>query len=98
MIVGNGAEAEMLAVEVLQGCCMRAPAMKLAFNAMLSADVEEPERSIEAAAAVVDAMAVAAGGSIWLWLPSYVVIRIDLSSARRCTCLRTGQHGDMVHL
>jgi hypothetical protein len=45
----------------------------------------DPERSIEAAAAVVDAMAVAAAGKGWLWVPSYVVIRIAGSSEHLCT-------------
>jgi hypothetical protein len=30
----------------------------------------EPDRSMEAAAEVVEAMAMAAGGSGWLWVPS----------------------------
>jgi hypothetical protein len=56
-----------------------------------------PASSIDAAAEVVDAMAAAAGGSGWLCAPSYVVIRIDMSSAHRCTCFRTGHDGATVH-
>lgn len=41
----------------------------------------EPDSSILAAAEVVDAMAMAAGGRGWLCVPSYVVISIVLSSA-----------------
>lgn len=33
-------------------------------------DVEEPDSSMDAAAEVVEAMAVAETGSGWLWLPS----------------------------
>ena len=33
-------------------------------------EVEEPERSMEAAAEVVEAIAVAEAGNGWLWLPS----------------------------
>lgn len=33
-------------------------------------DVEEPDNSMEAAAEVVEAMAVAETGSGWLWVPS----------------------------
>jgi hypothetical protein len=61
-----------------------------------AAEVVEPEVSMAAAAEVVDAMAVAAGGSGWLCAPSYVVIRIDVSSAHRCTCFLTGQCGATV--
>lgn len=48
-------------------------------------EVDEPDRSMEAAAEVVEAMAVADAGSGWLCVPSYVVIRIDMSSAHLCT-------------
>lgn len=48
-------------------------------------EVDEPDKSMEAAAEVVDAMAVAEIGSGWLWVPSYVVIKIDMSSAHLCT-------------
>ena len=49
-------------------------------------EVEEPEVSMDAAAEVVEAMAVAEAESGWLCVPSYVVIRIDMSSAHLCTC------------
>lgn len=48
-------------------------------------EVEEPDISIAAAAEVVEAMAVAEIGSGWLCVPSYVVIKIDMSSAHLCT-------------
>lgn len=44
-------------------------------------EVEDPDMSMHAAAEVVEAMAVAAIGRGWLWVPSYVVISIDMSSA-----------------
>lgn len=47
----------------------------------LDLEVDEPDRSMEAAADVVEAMAVADTGSGWLCVPSYVVIKIDMSSA-----------------
>ena len=37
---------------------------------MPGCEVEEPERSMEAAADVVEAIAVAETGSGWLWVPS----------------------------
>jgi hypothetical protein len=49
-------------------------------------EVEEPEVSMDTAAEVVEAMAVAEAESGWLCVPSYVVIRIDMSSAHLCTC------------
>lgn len=85
--VGNGAEAEMVAMLVEQGRI--ALASKLGFMMLPppppSALDIAPDSSIVAAAVVVEAIVMAAGGSGWLWLPSYVVIRIDLSSAQRCT-------------
>jgi hypothetical protein len=45
--------------------------------------VMDPDRSMLAAAEVVDAIAAAAGEMAWLWVPSYVVINIDASSAHR---------------
>lgn len=87
MTVGNGAEAEMVAMLVEQGRI--ALASKLGFMMLPpplpSALDIAPDSSIVAAAVVVEAIVMAAGGSGWLWLPSYVVIRIDLSSAQRCT-------------
>lgn len=57
---------------------------------------EEPEVSMDAAAEVVEAIAVAEADSRWLCVPSYVVIRIDVSSAHRCTCFLTGHCGATV--
>lgn len=51
--------------------------------------VAGPESNMAAAAEVVFAMVVAAGGRGWLWWPSYVVTRMVLSSAHRCTCKDT---------
>jgi hypothetical protein len=45
----------------------------------------EPDINMEAAAEVVDAMAVAETGSGWLWVPSYVVISMDMSAAHLWT-------------
>lgn len=56
----------------------------------------DPERSILAADDVAEAIIMAAGGSGWLWVPSYVVIRMVLSSAHRWTCFRTGHPAAMV--
>lgn len=56
----------------------------------------EPATSMLAAAEVVDAIAAAAGARGWLCVPSYVVMRMEMSSAHLCTCLRTGQPGATV--
>lgn len=48
-------------------------------------EVDDPDNNIAAAAEVVEAMAVADTGSGWLCVPSYVVIKIDISSAHLCT-------------
>lgn len=48
---------------------------------ILSALDMEPESSMFAAAEVVEAIAMAAGGRGWLCVPSYDVISIVLSSA-----------------
>lgn len=93
--VGNGAEAEMVAMLDEHGSTVRARKLELMSPAP-SALGMEPESSMEAAADVVDAIAIAAGGSGWLCVPSYVVIRMVRSSAHRCTCLRTGQPVAMV--
>lgn len=57
-------------------------------------DVEEPDNSMEAAAEVVEAMAVAETARGWLCVPSYVVIKMDKSSAHLCTwshtCIKFG--------
>lgn len=46
----------------------------------LEPEVVEPDKSMEAAAEVVEAIAVADMGRGWLCVPSYVVIKIDMSS------------------
>lgn len=66
--VGNGADAEMVAMFEEHGSTVRA--RKLAFMRPPSVLDMDPESSMEAAAAVVEAMATAAGGKGWLWLPS----------------------------
>jgi hypothetical protein len=53
---------------------------------------EEPDKSMAAAAEVVAAMAVADGGRGWLWFPSYVVVKIVVSSAHRWTYLHSNKH------
>ena len=65
--VGNGAEAEIVAILDEQGRI--ALASKFGFITPSALDID-PESSILAAADVVDAMAIAAGGRGWLWLPS----------------------------
>ena len=84
--VGNGADAEMVAMLDEHGSTVRARKLELMSPAAPSALGMDPDRSIDAAADVVDAIAIAAGGSGWLCVPSYVVIRMDRSSAHRCTC------------
>lgn len=59
-------------------------------------EVVEPDNSMEAAAEVVEAIAVAEIGSGWLCVPSYVLIKMDMSSAHLCTCFLTGQLGATV--
>ena len=65
--VGNGAEAEIVAMLEEHG--RMALARKLGFIRP-SADDTEPERSILAAAEVVEAIVTAAGGRGWLCVPS----------------------------
>lgn len=65
--VGNGAEAEMLAMLDEHGSTVLA--RKFGFINPSALDIE-PDRSIVAAAVVVDAIGIAAGGSGWLCLPS----------------------------
>ena len=79
MTVGNGADADSVAM--LEDGRI-ALAIMLEFIIPSALDID-PERSMLAAAAVVDAIAIAAGGSGWLCVPSYVVINIVLSSAQR---------------
>lgn len=64
MTVGNGAEAEMLAMVDEHGSSVLA--RKLGFMRPLSALGMDPESNILAADEVVDAIAMAAGGSGWL--------------------------------
>lgn len=79
--VGNGADAESVAMlDDEQGKIVLAKKFGLTNPSVLDID---PESSMLAAADVVDAMAIAAGGRGWLWFPSYVVMRIDRSSAHR---------------
>lgn len=63
VIVGNGADAESVAIVVEQGSI--ALASKLGFISP-SALVVDPDSNMVAAAVVVDAIAMAAGGSGWL--------------------------------
>ena len=77
--VGNGAEAESVAMLEHGRIAL---VSKLGFI-IPSALVIDPDNNMLAAAAVVDAIAIAAGGSGWLWVPSYVVVKIVLSSAQR---------------
>lgn len=65
--VGNGAEADSVAMLELQGII--ALASKLGFIIPSALDID-PESNMLAAAVVVDAMAIAAGGSGWLCVPS----------------------------
>lgn len=78
--VGKGAEADMVAMLEEHGRIALASKFWFMIPSALGID---PESNMLAAAAVVDAIAIAAGGSGWLWLPSYVVIKIVLSSAQR---------------
>lgn len=94
--VGNGAEAERVAKlggQLGSGWWIAVLCRKVfddefirAWWGWWSALGIEPESSIDAAADVVDAIAIAAGGSGWLCWPSYVVISMVLSSAHLCTC------------
>lgn len=59
-------------------------------------EVEEPDFSMLAAAEVAEAMASADTESGWLCVPSYVVIKTDMSSAHLCTCFLTGQDDETV--
>lgn len=66
--VGNGADADIVAMfDDEQGKIVLAK--KLGFISPSALDIE-PDNSILAAAEVVDAIAIAAGGSGWLWFPS----------------------------
>jgi hypothetical protein len=78
--VGNGADAESVAM--LEEQLGRILASMLGLITPSALDIE-PDSNTVAAAAVVDAIATAAGGRGWLCVPSYVVMRIVLSSAQR---------------
>lgn len=65
--VGKGAEAEMVAILDEHGNSVLA--RKFEFISPSALDIE-PDSNIQAAADVVDAIAMAAGGSGWLWVPS----------------------------
>lgn len=67
MTVGKGAEAEIVAMLEEHGSIVRARTLEFIRPSLLGI---EPERSIEAAAAVVEAIAMAGGGRGWLWVPS----------------------------
>lgn len=69
VMVGNGAEAEIVAMFEEQGNIVRAKRFG-GFIKPSWLDIVEPERSILAAAVVVEAIYIAAGGNGWLWLPS----------------------------
>lgn len=65
--VGKGADAEIVAILEEQGRTVLA--RKLGFITPSALDIE-PDSNIFAAADVVEAIATAAGGSGWLWVPS----------------------------
>lgn len=81
--VGNGAEAESVAKVGEKGIVVLARKFGLTRPSALCI---EPESSNDAAADVVEAIAIAAGGRGWLCWPSYVVISTVRSSAHLCTC------------
>lgn len=68
VMVGNGAEADRVAIDA-KGSEPKYPAEFVNPNSLFVLELE-PDRSIAAAADVVLAIAVAAGGRGWLWLPS----------------------------
>lgn len=63
MTVGNGAEADIVAMLDEQGSIARASKLGFMIPSVLDID---PESSMLAAAVVVDAIAIAAGGRGWL--------------------------------
>lgn len=65
--MGKGAEAEMVAMLDEHGRRVRARKLELIMPSALGM---EPDSSMDAAADVVDAIAIAAGGSGWLCVPS----------------------------
>lgn len=67
--VGKGAEAEIVAMFDEHGRIVLP--RKLGFMREAPSELGiDPERSMLAAADVVEAMAIAAGGRGWLWVPS----------------------------
>lgn len=80
--VGKGAEAEMEAMPEENGISVLVRKLPPISPSPLGID---PDNSIDAAAEVVDAIAIAGGGNGWLCFPSYVVVRIERSSAHLCT-------------
>ena len=68
-MVGNGAEAEIVAMVEEQGNMVLAKRFVGCIKPSWL-DVVEPDRSMLAAAVVVEAMYIAAGGNGWLWFPS----------------------------
>ena len=65
--VGNGAEAEIVAMFEEHGRSVLAKKLEFMMPSELGI---EPESSIRAAEEVVEDIAMAAGGNGWLWLPS----------------------------
>lgn len=83
VMVGNGAEAERVAMFCEEGSATLSNKL---WSIRPSDELDfDPERSIEAAADVVDAIACAVGGSGWLCCPSYVATNTLRSSAHLCT-------------
>ena len=65
--VGNGAEAEILAMAVEKGIRLLGI---MALPVVLFMVGIGPDKSMDAAEQVADAIGIAAGGRGWLWLPS----------------------------
>jgi hypothetical protein len=84
--VGNGADAEMVATLEEHGSTARARKLDPAIRLLPSALGIDPDNSMDDAVVVVEAIGIAAGGSGWLWFPSYVVTTTVVSSAHLWTC------------
>lgn len=80
VMVGNDADADIVAMFDESGITERAKKFEFTNPSVLEV---EPDNNIAAAAEVVDTIVIAAGGRGWLWVPSYVVIKIVRSSAHR---------------
>lgn len=65
--VGKGADADIVAMLDVEGRTVLVKKLEFIRPSVLDMD---PERSIDAAAEVVDAIAMAAGGRGWLCVPS----------------------------